>query len=90
MYDILIKNGQIVDGTGNPAYYGDIAVKDGIIAKIAPSIEGEAATVIARPPARGNPFPFPFPAAPLCTLHNFSIHFSLFCTIAFICHVEYN
>ena len=46
MYDILIKNGQIVDGTGNPAYYGDIAVKDGIIAKIAPSIEGEAARVI--------------------------------------------
>ncbi len=25
--DILIKNGKIIDGTGNSWYYGDIAVK---------------------------------------------------------------
>lgn len=31
-YDVLIRNGQIVDGTGNPWYSGDIAIKDGKIA----------------------------------------------------------
>jgi N-acyl-D-amino-acid deacylase len=30
--DVLIKNGKIIDGTGNSWYYGDIAVKDGKIA----------------------------------------------------------
>jgi len=46
MYDILIKNGQIIDGSGEAAFYGDIAVKDGKIAKIAESINEEAAEVI--------------------------------------------
>lgn len=31
-YDVLIRNGRIVDGTGNPWYSGDIAIKDGKIA----------------------------------------------------------
>lgn len=38
MYDIVIKNGQIVDGSGKAAFYGDVAVKDGKIAKIASQI----------------------------------------------------
>lgn len=29
--DIIIRNGKIVDGTGNNWYYGDVAVKDGTI-----------------------------------------------------------
>src|SRR5689334_3309411 len=33
-YDIIIRNGKIIDGTGNSWYYGDIAVRDGRIAKI--------------------------------------------------------
>ena len=33
-YDILIKNGRIIDGTGNSWYRADIAVKDGKIAAI--------------------------------------------------------
>jgi len=46
MYDILIKNGLIVDGSGKPAFMGDLAVKDGKIAKIAPFIDGEAAEIL--------------------------------------------
>ncbi|MBS1575401.1 MAG: D-aminoacylase [Bacteroidetes bacterium] len=33
-YDILIKNGRIIEGTGNSWYRGDIAVKNGKIAAI--------------------------------------------------------
>ena len=29
--DILIRNGKIIDGTGNSWFYGDIAIKDGKI-----------------------------------------------------------
>ncbi|GIT60720.1 MAG: hypothetical protein Ct9H300mP20_05470 [Gammaproteobacteria bacterium] len=32
-HDILIKGGQVVDGTGSEAKYADVAIKDGIIAK---------------------------------------------------------
>jgi len=33
-YDLVIKGGKILDGSGNPWFYGDIAVKDGRIAAI--------------------------------------------------------
>ncbi len=33
-YDLLIRNGRIVDGSGMPAFRGDVAVKDGKIAEI--------------------------------------------------------
>ena len=33
-YDLLIRNGRIVDGSGMPAFHGDVAVKDGKIAEI--------------------------------------------------------
>ena len=33
-YDLLIKNGQIIDGTGKPSFLSDIGIKDGIIKKI--------------------------------------------------------
>ena len=33
-YDLVITNARIVDGTGNPWFRGDIAIKDGRIAKI--------------------------------------------------------
>lgn len=41
MYDLIIKNGRIVDGTGSASYIGDIAVKDGVIAQLG-KIDGEA------------------------------------------------
>ena len=34
MYDIIIRNGTIIDGTGKDRYCADIAIKDGKIAKI--------------------------------------------------------
>jgi len=34
MYDILIKNGEVVDGSGKAKYKADVAVADGRIAKI--------------------------------------------------------
>ncbi len=46
MYKVLIQNGFILDGTGNPGFYGDIAVKAGKIVAIASHIPGEAELVI--------------------------------------------
>ena len=34
MYDLVIKNGNIVDGTGTKSFLGDIAIKDNKIEKI--------------------------------------------------------
>ena len=36
-YDLVITNGRIVDGTGNPYYYGDVGVRGDRIATIAPA-----------------------------------------------------
>jgi N-acyl-D-aspartate/D-glutamate deacylase len=33
-YDVLIRNGKIVDGTGNPSFSGDLAIRDGRIAAL--------------------------------------------------------
>lgn len=33
-FDILVKNGKIVDGTGNPWFHGDIGIKGDTIAEI--------------------------------------------------------
>ena len=33
-FDLIVKNGMIVDGSGLPRYRGDVAVKDGKIAEI--------------------------------------------------------
>jgi N-acyl-D-amino-acid deacylase len=45
-YDILIKGGKVVDGSGNPWYKGDIAVNGDRIACIARDIESDAEQVI--------------------------------------------
>lgn len=41
-FDLIIRNGEIFDGSGAPPKRGDIAVTDGVIAAIAPHIEGSA------------------------------------------------
>jgi N-acyl-D-amino-acid deacylase len=40
-YDLVVRHGRIVDGTGNPAFFADIAVTNGRIAAIG-RINGEA------------------------------------------------
>lgn len=37
--DILIKNGKIIDGTGNSWYYGSVAIKDGKIFQIGSNLQ---------------------------------------------------
>jgi dihydroorotase/N-acyl-D-amino-acid deacylase len=45
-YDLVLKNGRIVDGSGSPWYRGDIAIRGDAIARIASSITDPAARVI--------------------------------------------
>ena len=45
-YDLVIRNGRIIDGTGSPWYRADVAVRGDTIALIAPSITDPAAQVI--------------------------------------------
>jgi N-acyl-D-aspartate/D-glutamate deacylase len=45
MYDLIIRNGTVVDGTGADARRADVAVKDGKVVAIG-TVEGEAAEVV--------------------------------------------
>ena len=49
MYDLLICDGKIVDGSGQPGFVGNIAVLDGRIVAVG-DVQGEARKVIG---ARG-------------------------------------
>jgi N-acyl-D-amino-acid deacylase len=44
-YDVIIRHGRVVDGSGNPAFFADVGVKDGRIAAIG-RVAGEAKTEI--------------------------------------------
>lgn len=44
--DLLIRNGRIIDGTGNPWYYGDIAVKQNRILSIGRGLQIKATKTI--------------------------------------------
>jgi N-acyl-D-amino-acid deacylase len=45
-YDILIRNGHIIDGSGSPWYSGDVAIRDGRIAAVGALIDAKAAKTI--------------------------------------------
>ena len=42
MFDIIIKGGDVVDGSGSKRFRADVAVRDGKIARIGENIAGEA------------------------------------------------
>ena len=44
-YDLLLKNGRVIDGSGMPSFFGDVAVKNGKIAEIG-KLDGSAATQV--------------------------------------------
>src|SRR5215831_1376961 len=46
MYDLVLRNARIVDGTGSPWYRADLAIRGDTIARIAPAITEPAARVI--------------------------------------------
>ena len=46
MYDIILKHGKIMDGTGNPWYYGDLAICGDKIAAIGSNLEDPQARVL--------------------------------------------
>jgi N-acyl-D-amino-acid deacylase len=45
-YDLLLRGGRVVDGTGSPWYRADVAISGDTIARIAPSIADPAERVI--------------------------------------------
>ncbi len=45
-YDLLIRNGLVLDGSGQAAKALDVAIKGDTIVKVAPSIKGRASTII--------------------------------------------
>jgi dihydroorotase/N-acyl-D-amino-acid deacylase len=45
-YDLVLRNGRIVDGTGSPWYRADVAIKGATIVRIAPSITAAARRTI--------------------------------------------
>lgn len=48
MYDLIIKNGKIIDGTGSPFLWADIAIKDGKIALIGKGLVGTSNIIDAK------------------------------------------
>jgi N-acyl-D-amino-acid deacylase len=46
MFDLIIRGGRVLDGTGTPARDADIGIRDGRIAAVEPRLEGEAREVI--------------------------------------------
>jgi dihydroorotase/N-acyl-D-amino-acid deacylase len=45
-YDLIIRNGHIIDGTGSPWYSGDVAIRDGRIAAVGALNDAKAAKTI--------------------------------------------
>ena len=48
MYDLIIKNGKVIDGTGSPYFRSDIGIKDGKIIKIGKNLTGAKEVIDAK------------------------------------------
>ncbi len=42
-FDLIVRNGSVMDGTGAEPFAADVAIKDGVIAVVGPNLEGSAA-----------------------------------------------
>jgi len=45
-YDLVIRNGRIVDGSGSPWYRSDVAIRGDTIVRVAPSITDAATRIL--------------------------------------------
>jgi dihydroorotase/N-acyl-D-amino-acid deacylase len=52
-FDVVIANGRVVDGTGNPWYYADVAIRGDRIAAIAPPHALDGVSAATRVDAKG-------------------------------------
>ena len=46
MFDLVVKNATIVDGTGGAPFVGDVAISDGVLVQVGGTVEGDAAETI--------------------------------------------
>jgi len=46
MFDTIIKNAKVVNGTGNPWFWGQVGIKDGRIAAVAHQINGDGVETV--------------------------------------------
>ena len=46
IFDVLIRGGKVLDGTGNPGFYADVGIRDGDIVAVGPLADATAARVI--------------------------------------------
>ena len=46
-YDLLMKNGRVVDGSGEPSFYADVAVQNGKIVGVGKFTESATRTINA-------------------------------------------
>jgi len=46
MFDVIIRNGKIIDGSGQKAYQADVGIENGIISEISPELEADAHQVV--------------------------------------------
>jgi N-acyl-D-amino-acid deacylase len=42
LFDLVVRNGKVIDGAGVPWFWADIGIKDGLITKIARNLDGDA------------------------------------------------
>src|SRR5207253_726765 len=45
-FDLLLRNGRVIDGTGNPWYHGDVAIRGDRIVAVGKRLRGQARRVI--------------------------------------------
>ncbi|MBL8984261.1 MAG: D-aminoacylase, partial [Gemmatimonadetes bacterium] len=52
-YDVVIEGAKVVDGTGNPYFYGDVGIRGDRIAAVRPAGALRSAIARERVPANG-------------------------------------